>query len=103
VSPPVAVNADPTESDVTIMAQAALETQLSGVPIRFLSPGVDLPRFVRESRVGRELGVVLLVLALAAFVMQSVLARRFTKRIAGSRGDMSRTVQERDVVAARKA
>jgi hypothetical protein len=103
VSPPVAVNADPTESDVKIAAQAALETQLSGVPIRFLSPGVNLPLFVRESRVGRELGGVLLVLALAAFVTQSVLAKRFTKRIEGSRGDMSRTVQERNVVAARKA
>jgi hypothetical protein len=103
VSPPVAVNADPTESDVKITGQAALETQVSGVPIRFLSPGVNLPTFVRESRVGRELGFVLLVLALAAFVMQSVLAKRFTKRIEGGRGGMSQTVQERDVVAARKA
>ncbi len=103
VSPPVAVNADPTESDVKITGQAALETQVSGVPIRFLSPGVNLPTFVRESRVGSELGFVLLVLALAAFVMQSVLAKRFTKRIEGGRGGMSQTVQERDVVAARKA
>jgi len=103
VSPPVAVNTDPTESDVKITGQAALETQLSGVPIRFLSPGVDLPSFVRESRVGRELGGVLLVLALAAFVTQSVLAKRFTKRIEGTRGDMSKTMQERDVIAARKA
>jgi len=103
VSPPVAVNADPTESDVKIANQAALETQLSGVPIRFLSPGVDLPLFVRESRVGRELGGALLLLALATFIIQSVLAKRFTKRIEGARGDMSRTVQEQDVIAARKA
>jgi hypothetical protein len=103
VSPPVAVNADPTESDVKITGQAALETQVSGVPIRFLSPGVDLPTFVRESRVGRELSFVLLMLALVAFVMQSVLAKRFSKRIEGGRGGMSQTVQERDVVAARKA
>ncbi|MFZ4395884.1 MAG: BatA domain-containing protein [Kiritimatiellia bacterium] len=102
VSPPVVVNVDPTESDVKITGQAALATQLSGVPMRFLSPGVDLPAFVRESRVGRELGGVLLILALVAFITQSVLAKRFTKRIKGRRGDMSKTVQERDVIAARK-
>lgn len=103
VSPPVAVNVDPAESDVKIAGQAALDTQLSGVPIRVVAPGADLPSLVRESRVGRELGGVLLLLALAAFVTQSLLARRFSKRIEGSRADMSKTVQERDVIAARKA
>lgn len=103
VSPPVAVNVDPSESDVKITDQAGLETQLSDVPVRFLAPGIDLSLFVRESRVGRELGGMLLALALVAFVTQSVLAKRFTKRIEGGRGDMSTSVQERDVVAARKA
>jgi hypothetical protein len=66
-------------------------------------PDVDLPSAIRESRVGRELGGALLLVALAAFVAQSLLAKKFTKRIEGGRGDMSRAVQHRDVVAARKA
>ena len=103
VSPPVAVNVDPTESDVRIAGQAALETELSGIPLRFVLPDVNLPSAIRESRVGRELGGALLLLALAVFVVQSLLAKVFTRRIEGGRGDMSRTVQQRDVIAARKA
>lgn len=103
ISPPVAVNVDPAESDVRIAEHAALQTQLSGIPMRFVLPDVNLPSAIRESRVGRELGGALLLLALAAFVAQSLLAKKFTRRIEGGRDDISRTVQQRDVVAARKA
>jgi len=99
----VAVNVDPGESDVKIAGRQAMETHLSDIPLRLVQPDGNLPLIVKESRVGRELSGALLWLALAAFVAQSLLAKRYTKRMAGGLSDMSRTVQQRDVVAARKA
>ena len=103
LSPPVAVNVDRVEADVKIAGRQALETHLSDIPLRLVPPDAHMPLIIEESRVGRELSGALLLLALAALVVQSLLAKKFTKRIEGGRSDMSRSVQQRDVIAARRA
>ena len=77
----VAVNVDARESDVKVLAPDSLSTRLSGLPVRVLSPGEEMVPTIRESRVGRELWRILLVLGLAMLALEAYLAFRFSRQM----------------------
>jgi hypothetical protein len=80
----VAVNVEPAESDVRCLAGAALTRALQGVPIRVLAPGEDLELAIKTGRVGHELWRILMILGLAFFALESLLAHIFSRRMAGA-------------------
>ena len=99
----VAVNVDPAESDAKTMDAAALAAQMRGLEIALVGAGEDLAAAVKESRSGRAISLMLLVLAIVVLLVQSFLARYFTRRMGAGQTDVAAEVQRRDVAAARRA
>lgn len=77
----VAVNVDPRESDVRILQGADIETALVGLPVRRLSEEQNLAVMIRESRVGRELWRILMIVGLCVLLLEAFLAQHFSRRI----------------------
>jgi len=77
----VAVNVDARESDVRVLSADQLAKVLAGLPVRVLPPGDDAVSAIRESRVGRELWRILMILALATLAIEGYLALRFTRQM----------------------
>ena len=82
-----ACNVDPLESDVTAMDSRGLSAALADLPLRVVAEGQDIAGIIREVRVGRELWRELLILAVAVLVLESLLARRFTRRMSGDESE----------------
>lgn len=79
----LAVNVDPTESDVECLTGEAFGQALSGVDARlFDDDDGGIAAAIRESRVGRELWRELLILALVVLLVEAFLAHWFSRRIA---------------------
>jgi len=81
--PPIvaAVNVDPTESDVRSLERGQVAAAFRGLPVRPLPWGEELAVAVRQTRVGRELWRVLLLVGLGVLLLEAFLAHRFSKRI----------------------
>jgi len=79
---PAAVNIDATESDVACLDEAALQTVLSGLPVRLVGENQDVADTIRVARQGRELWRVLLTVGLGVLLLESLLAQRFSRRAA---------------------
>jgi hypothetical protein len=77
----VAVNVDPRESDVKVLASDRLAARLSGLPVRVLAPGEDMVSAIRENRVGRELWRILMLVGLACLALEAYLAHRFSRQM----------------------
>ena len=77
---PLAVNADPAESDVRSAAPAELAAAVADLPVRILEPGDDVAAAVQQARIGRELWKYLLAAALVALLIESIVARRYARR-----------------------
>jgi len=82
-----ACNVDPLESDVTAMDSRGVSAALADLPLRVVAEGQDIAGIIREVRVGRELWRELLILAVAVLVLESLLARRFTRRMSGDESE----------------
>ena len=80
----VAVNVEPSESDVRCLIGAALSKPLHGLPVRILAAGDDLELAIKTGRVGHELWRILMILGLAMFALESFLAHFFSQRMAGA-------------------
>jgi hypothetical protein len=81
----VAVNLDTRESDLSrLTADAAKKRWASYLPV-VLEGSVDLARRIREGRYGREIGMLLLALALACLVAETVIGRLMTPAPAGGK------------------
>jgi hypothetical protein len=78
----LAVNVDPQESDVAVLARPEFEATFGGTPVRFLTPETNIPGAIQESRVGREIWRILLVAGLLLLLLEAYLAHRFSKRMA---------------------
>ena len=79
-----AVNMDPTESDVRSLVGTALARAFKGVPVRLVAWGDDLESSIRQSREGYTLWRELMLLGLIFLALESFLAHRFSRRIAGT-------------------
>jgi len=82
-SPPVvvSVSVDPRESDLKTLAPEGMKTALVNLPARVLPEGENLTSAIRESRVGRELWRILLVLGIATLAVEGFLAWRFSRQM----------------------
>jgi len=102
-TPPLvaAVNVDPTESDVKSLIGRALPAAFKGLPVRLAAWGDDIAVAIRASRVGHELWRVLLIVGLAVLALESFLAHRFSRRIAGA--GSAREVTREDLLGPRPA
>jgi hypothetical protein len=77
-----AVNVAPAEGEVRCVETAAMSVPLAGTNVRVMSEGADIAAEIRQGRVGRELWRVLMMLGLAALLVELFLARYFARRIA---------------------
>jgi hypothetical protein len=74
-------NVDAAESDIVALQGESLNAVVARLPARLMREGEDIATIVQESRSGRELWRLLLWMALAVLVVESVLARRFVRRM----------------------
>ncbi len=105
-NPPVVVaaNVDARESNVRVIDSSALTTQLEPAGVKVIAREGALQSAIEDSRRGRELAHVLLWLAIAIFIAQSLLARHFTNKMEREDApDLSATLEMSRVAAARRA
>ena len=74
----VAVNLDTRESDLARLSPADAKKRWAAYQPVVLEGAVDLARRIREGRYGREIGMLLLALALACLVAETLIARLMT-------------------------
>ena len=99
----VAFNVDPAESSVRIVEAKALDKQLGPIGVKVIANSAKLAGAIEDGRKGRELADILLILGILAFILQAVLAKRFTDRMSEDKTDVSSALQMSRVVAARRS
>ncbi len=82
----VAVNVDPREAAVASLDAAALQTPLTGLPVRIPADMQGLPEEIRQLRIGKELWRILLTAGLCVLLLEAVLAYVFARRIRADDG-----------------
>ena len=100
----IAANVNASESNVRVVESAALENTLDSTGVQVLKREGPTSKTIKDARRGSELSQRLLLAALIVFILQSILARRFTNRInrEGTK-DLSTTLQMSQVAAARRS
>jgi hypothetical protein len=73
-----AVNLDSRESDLLRLTPAEAKRRFAAYRPVVLEGAMDLTRRIREGRYGREIGALLLALALACLVLETLIARLMT-------------------------
>tara|TARA_B100001057_G_scaffold398574_1_gene409177 strand:+ start:387 stop:2585 length:2199 start_codon:yes stop_codon:yes gene_type:complete len=100
----IAANVNASESNVRVVESAALNNTLDSTGVQVLSREGSISKAIEDARRGSELSQRLLLAALIVFILQSVLARRFTNRInKDDTKDLSTTLQMSQVAAARRS
>jgi len=100
----IAANVNASESNVRVVESAALSNTLDSTGVQVLNREGSPSKAIKDARRGSELSQRLLLAALIVFILQSILARRFTNRInrEGTK-DLSTTLQMSQVAAARRS
>ena len=100
----IAANVNASESNVRVVESAALGNTLDSTGVQVLNREGSTSKVIEDARRGSELSQRLLLAALIVFILQSILARRFTNRInrEGTK-DLSTTLQMSQVAAARRS
>jgi len=93
----MAVNVDPTESDVRTLSPDALAEALADLPVGVLA-GRDLLAEVQQGRRGLEMWRTCMLAALIVLVIEALLARWFSKRMSAEAAAAPQTA--RDVLMA---
>ena len=100
----IAANVNASESNVRVVETAALENTLDSTGVQVLNREGSPSKAIKDARRGSELSQRLLLAALIVFILQSILARRFTNRINREDiKDLSTTLQMSQVAAARRS
>jgi len=100
----VAANVNASESNVRVVEGAALANSLDDTGVKVLTRAGSMADAIQKERRGSELSSRLLLAAIIAFILQSVLARRFTNRInREDTTDLSTILQMSQVAAARRS
>jgi hypothetical protein len=87
-----AVNVDPREGDVHTIPVEQLNATFEGLKVRVVEEADSISTAVQEGRVGRELWKELLLLGIAALLVETFLAHWFTRKAAAARQTASRAV-----------
>jgi hypothetical protein len=77
---PIAVNVDPSESDVACLPEPELRTNLSGLGLGVASGDVELASSIEANRTGSSSWRFLMMAALVFLVLECLLADRMTAR-----------------------
>ena len=100
----IAANVNASESNVRVVESAALNNTLDSTGVQVLSREGSISKAIEDARRGSELSHRLLLAALIVFILQRILARRFTNRInKDDTKDLSTTLQMSQVAAARRS
>lgn len=99
----MAVNVDSEEADARVISADSLEDALKGTDADVISPEGNLAAIVKDNRKGMEISITLLMLALAIFILQGYLAKRFTNRMTGAgAANLEESLRKHTVAAARR-
>ena len=100
----IAANVNASESNVRVVESAILTNTLDPTGVRVIRGEGSMSQAIKKERRGSELSQRLLLAALIVFILQSILARRFTNRInREDTKDLSATLQMSQVAAARRS
>ena len=93
-----------SESNVRVVESAVLSNTLDSIGVKVIKDEGSMSNAIEKERRGSELSQRLLLAALIIFILQSILARRFTNRInREDTKDLSTTLQMSQVAAARRS
>lgn len=98
----IAVNVNAGESNARIIDSAVLNSNLSPLGASVVTDQSSLSTIIENSRNGRELTTILIVVGIAVFLLQSLLARYFTNRQSKEQNDVGESLQLARVAAARR-
>ena len=98
----VAANIDAAESNVRVIASKSLEGQVDSIGLNVIDPGSSAADAIKSTRRGSDLSSLLLLLAVLCFLLQSVIAKIFTKKISRGETDVAASLQLSQVAAARR-
>ena len=99
-----AANVNTSESNVRVVESAVLSNTLDSIGVKVIKDEGSMSNAIEKERRGSELSQRLLLAALIIFILQSILARRFTNRInREDTKDLSTTLQMSQVAAARRS
>ena len=77
---PVAVNVDPSESDVASLTPTELNSNLEGTAVTVIASEADLAAAIETSRTGRSFWRYFMIAGLIFLLMESLFAERLRKR-----------------------
>ena len=97
----IAVNSDPSESNVKVAATNSLDESLGSVSNIDIIDGAP-DDIILNKRKGSDLTSMLLFLCILCFVLQSILAKIFTNKISKGETDIAASLQLSNVAAARR-
>jgi uncharacterized membrane protein len=98
----VAANIDASESNIRVIASNSLESELDDMGLTVIDPGSSASDAIKSARRGSDLSSLLLTLAILCFLIQSVIAKIFTKKISRGETDVAASLQLSQVAAARR-
>ena len=103
----VAANIDASESNVRVIASKSLESGFDSIGLekkkfKVIEPGSSASSAIKAARRGSDLSSLLLTLAILCFLIQSVIAKIFTKKISRGETDVAASLQISQVAAARR-
>ncbi|MDP6523767.1 MAG: BatA domain-containing protein [Kiritimatiellia bacterium] len=99
----LAANVDPSESAVRVVDPGVIRSTVKGTKTVIVDGAANFTKMITEGRQGAEIGNWLLYAGILLFIMQSVLARRFSERMAGKEEDVSGSLQMGRVRSARRS
>jgi len=99
----LAANVDSRESNVRVVDPGAIRSSLQATEITVVDGAADFAALITEGRQGKEIGSWLLYLGILIFILQSVLAKLFSERMAGKEEDFSDSFQMGRIRSARRS
>ena len=99
----LAANVDPGESTVRVVDPGAIRSSLKDTETVVVDGAANFTKMISEGRQGAEIGNWLLYAGILLFIIQSLLAKRFSERMAGKEEDVSESLQMGRVRSARRS
>jgi hypothetical protein len=96
-------NVDSRESNVRVVEPGAVRSSLQATEITVVDGDADFATLITEGRQGKEIGTWLLYLGILIFIVQSMLAKRFSDRMIGKEDNLSGSLQMGRVRSARRS
>ena len=99
----LAANVDPSESMIRVVDAGAIRTSLKDTKTVVVDGAANFIKMITEGRQGAEIGNWLFYAGILLFIMQSMLAKYFSERMAGKEENVSGSLQMGRVRSARRS